>query len=127
MTVTAVARHRAGLVARRQVRSRITSYRTGFQDIIVSYIYERTGYTNPTNGTSEKQNFLPAWSPDGTRLAFTSNRDGNAEIYVINRDGSGLRRLTNHPEIDVTPTWSPTGNQIAFTSEPHRHAADLRS
>ena len=93
-----------------------TSYRTGFQDIIVSYIYEGR-YSNPTAGTSEKQNFLPAWSPDGTRLAFTSNRDGNSEIYVINRDGSGLRRLTNHPAIDVTPTWSPTGKQIAFTSD----------
>ena len=45
-----------------------------------------------------------------------SQRDGNPEIYVVNRDGSGLRRLTNHPENDVTPTWSPTGNQIAFTS-----------
>jgi TolB protein len=93
-----------------------TSYRTGFQDIIVSYIYEGR-YSNPTAGTSEKQNFLPAWSPDGNRLAFTSNRDGNSEIYVINRDGSGLRRLTNHPSIDVTPTWSPTGKQIAFTSD----------
>jgi TolB protein len=93
-----------------------TSYRTGFQDIIVSYIYEGR-YSNPTAGTSEKQNFLPAWSPDGTRLAFTSNRDGNSEIYVINRDGSGLRRLTTHPNIDVTPTWSPTGKQIAFTSD----------
>ncbi len=93
-----------------------TSYRTGFQDIIVSYIYEGR-YSNPTAGSSEKQNFLPAWSPDGSRLAFTSNRDGNSEIYVINRDGSGLRRLTNHPSIDVTPTWSPTGRQIAFTSD----------
>jgi len=93
-----------------------TSYRTGFQDIIVSYIAEGR-FSNPTAGTSEKQNFLPAWSPDGARLAFTSNRDGNSEIYVINRDGSGLRRLTNHPNIDVTPTWSPTGKQIAFTSD----------
>jgi TolB protein len=93
-----------------------TSYRTGFQDILVSYIYEGRR-SNPTAGTSEKQNFLPAWSPDGSKLAFTSNRDGNSEIYVVNRDGSGLRRLTNHPAIDVTPTWSPTGNQIAFTSD----------
>jgi TolB protein len=93
-----------------------TSYRTGFQDIIVSYIFEGRR-TNPTAGTSDKQNFLPAWSPDGSKLAFTSNRDGNSEIYVVNRDGSGLRRLTTHPAIDVTPTWSPTGNQIAFTSD----------
>ena len=35
----------------------------------------------------------------------------------MNRDGSGLRRLTNHPTIDVTPTWSPTGQQIAFVSD----------
>ncbi len=93
-----------------------TSYRTGFQDILVSYIYEGR-LSHPTAGTSEKQNFLPAWSPDGSKLAFTSNRDGNSEIYVVNRDGSGMRRLTNHPSIDVTPTWSPTGNQIAFTSD----------
>lgn len=92
-----------------------TSYRTGFQDIIVSYIFEGRR-TNPMAGTAEKQNYLAAWAPDGTKLAFTSNRDGNPEIYVINRDGTGLRRLTNHPEVDVTPTWSPTGTQIAFTS-----------
>ena len=56
-------------------------------------------------------------SPDGTKIAFTSNRDGNPEIYIMNVDGSGLRRLTNHPAIDTTPTWSPTGTQIAFTSD----------
>jgi len=63
------------------------------------------------------QNVLPAWSPDGTRIAFSSSRDGNFEIYVANRDGSNPRRLTNHPGADVTPTWSPTGTQIAFTSD----------
>jgi TolB protein len=93
-----------------------TSYRTDFPDIIVQYIYEARAYTKPAGGTSAKQNFLPAWSPDGTKLAFMSQRDGNPEIYVVNRDGSNLRRLTNHPENDVTPTWSPTGTQIAFTS-----------
>ena len=46
-----------------------------------------------------------------------SNRDGNPEIYVVNRDGSNLRRITNHPNADVTPTWSPTGTQLAFTSD----------
>ena len=37
----------------------------------------------------------PAWSPDGARIAFYSERDGNAEIYVMNADGSGVTRLTN--------------------------------
>ena len=43
--------------------------------------------------------------------------DGNAELYIMNRDGSGVRRLTNNPAIDTTPSWSPTGAQIAFTSD----------
>ena len=94
-----------------------TSYRSDFPDILIQFIYEGRVPFKPAAGSSEKQNFLPAWSPDGTQLAFTSNRDHNSEIYVVNRDGTNLRRLTNHPSIDVTPTWSPTGNQIAFTSD----------
>lgn len=93
-----------------------TSYRTGFPDIILQYLYEARN-TKPAGGTQKVHNFLPVWSPDGERIAFMSNRDGNTEIYVMNRDGSGVRRLTNHPGGDVTPTWSPTGQQIAFTSD----------
>ncbi|MFN8057565.1 MAG: hypothetical protein U0Q12_00255 [Vicinamibacterales bacterium] len=93
-----------------------TSYTKGFPDIAVSFIYQGTKAT-PAGGTETVKNYLPAWSPDGTRIAFMSSRDGNAEIYVVNADGSSLRRLTNHPAQDVTPTWSPAGNQIAFTSD----------
>lgn len=93
-----------------------TSWRTGFQDIFVSRIYEGT-MNNPAKGTANAQNSLPMFSPDGSRLAFTSNRDGNSEIYVMNVDGTGLRRVTNHPAIDTTPTWSPSGTQLAFTSD----------
>ncbi len=49
----------------------------------------------------------PAWSPDGTRIAFGSTRDGNNEIYVMNADGSGQTRLTNNPAGDFIPAWSP--------------------
>jgi len=93
-----------------------TSYRTGYPDIIVAYL-EQARHTTPAGGTAEKQNFLPAVSPDGTKVAFTSNRDGNSEIYIMNVDGTNMRRLTNHPAIDVAPTFSPPGNQIAFTSD----------
>ena len=86
-----------------------------YQDIIISNIYKGSRET-PANGNPEKQNYLPAWSPDGTKVAFTLSQGGNQEIYVMNRDGSGLRRLTTNPDIDTSPTWSPNGSQIAWVS-----------
>ena len=59
----------------------------------------------------------PAWSPDGTRIAFTSGRDDNAEIYVMNADGSEQARVTNNPALDRSPAWSPDGTRIAFVSD----------
>ena len=53
------------------------------------------------------------WSPDGSRLAFSSN--GN--IYVSNANGKRLKKLTSGHYIDVSPTWSPDGNSIAFVSD----------
>ena len=58
----------------------------------------------------------PAWSPDGSKIAFHTNRDGNYEIYAMNADGSGLTRLTSDPAADVDPAWSPDGSKIAFSS-----------
>ena len=55
-----------------------------------------------------------AWSPDGRRIAFASVRDGNSEIYVVNSDGGGLRRLTRNAGPDLAPAWSPDGRRIAF-------------
>ena len=59
----------------------------------------------------------PAWSPDGTEIAFHSFRDGNAEIYSMNADGSGETRLTTNPSFDGFPAWSPDGSRIAFRSD----------
>jgi Tol biopolymer transport system component len=54
----------------------------------------------------------PAWSPDGSKIAFASRNNATFGIYVINADGSGLRRLTRETALD--PAWSPDGSTIAF-------------
>ena len=58
----------------------------------------------------------PAWSPDGRKLAFVSERDGNAEIYVMNADGSAQENLTEQPASDSHPSWSPNARKLAFVS-----------
>ena len=58
----------------------------------------------------------PVWSPDGTRIAFESLRDGNSEIYVMDADGSNQVNLTRHEADDHAPSWSPDGGLIAFES-----------
>ena len=58
----------------------------------------------------------PVWSPDGSKIAFFTDRDGNTEIYVMNADGTQPTRLTHHQSRDRTPAWSPDGKQIAFST-----------
>ncbi len=57
--------------------------------------------------------YAPAWSPDGRRLAFVVARVGDAQIYLMNADGSAPRRITPSG-LNLLPTWSPDGQSIAF-------------
>jgi Tol biopolymer transport system component len=60
----------------------------------------------------------PAWSPDGSQIAFSSVREGQSEIFIIDAGGTNLRRLTHNAFDDLHPTWSPDGSMIAFQSNP---------
>ncbi len=59
----------------------------------------------------------PALSPDGSKVAFVSYRDGNAEIYVLDISGKSLTRITDNAAADNDPAWSPDGAKIAFASD----------
>jgi tol-pal system beta propeller repeat protein TolB len=73
------------------------------------------GLRSLTSGpASETQ---PEWSPDGRRIAFTTDRDGNDEVYAMNADGSDPVDLSQSPGRDFEPTWSPDGKRIAYTSD----------
>jgi Ca2+-binding RTX toxin-like protein len=78
-----------------------------------------TSDASPTSPTlsleSRSQN--PAWSPDGTRIAYESTRSGNSEIWVMNADGTGQPvNVSQHESWDSNPAWSPDGTQITFQS-----------
>jgi branched-chain amino acid transport system substrate-binding protein len=79
-----------------------------------------TEVTNITNNAAQDEN--PAWSPDGTRIAFASDRaqspnswPTHVDIYVMNADGTGVTRLTDGSGSNNYPAWSPDGERIAFS------------
>ena len=65
---------------------------------------------------SRGDDWSPSWSPDGKRIVFSSGRDGNREIYVMDADGRNQLNLTNSPQGDYSPSWSPDGERIVFSS-----------
>jgi len=64
----------------------------------------------------DAENRNPAWSPDGKYIIFSSNRDGDIEIFKIDSNGSNLLQLTENNSDDNYPVWSPDGGRIAFYS-----------
>ena len=56
----------------------------------------------------------PSWSPDGQRLVFSTERDGQSDILTMSADGTGRRSLTSTPSEEGSPSFSPNGRRIAF-------------
>lgn len=67
----------------------------------------------------------PSFSYDGKQIAFVSYRDQNTEVYVMNADGSNIRRITNHPAFDNYPVFSPDGTAIAFQSNRENERTEI--
>jgi Tol biopolymer transport system component len=69
--------------------------------------------------TSQGTDENPAWSPDGSKIAFDTDRSepGNLDVWVMNADGSAQHPVAASPALDALPAWSPDGRQIAFASE----------
>lgn len=70
---------------------------------------------NLTSGQFD--NSYPGWSPDGNYIVFKSDRDGNDEIYIMDKHGNNQKRLTNHPGRDISPSWFSDGERIIFVSD----------
>jgi Tol biopolymer transport system component len=66
----------------------------------------------PLNGLT-----TPAWSPDGKQVVFTGYDGGLSDLFVVNADGTDMRRLTNDKYADLQPAWSPDGKTIAFATD----------
>jgi TolB protein len=74
------------------------------------------GGFNGASLTTDASDTAPAWSPDGTQVAFASARADNWELYLVEIATGQETRLTDHPACDYAPEWSPDGRQIAFLS-----------
>jgi dipeptidyl aminopeptidase/acylaminoacyl peptidase len=84
----------------------------------------KTGATHQLTSNSKKSSSSPAWSPDGTKLAFATDRDDKRQIYVIDPRGGEARKITSAEEGVGSFAWSPDGKSFAFTASDPKTDAD---
>lgn len=86
----------------------------GFEEIFI--VGAEGGESLPLTSNNVFDGYA-AWSPDGSKIVYASNPNGNMDIYVMDADGNNATALTDDPAPDILPVWSPDGSQIAFQSE----------
>jgi TolB protein len=91
----------------------LTSYRSGRPELwalrLSDRAFRRVGQTPNAMGG--------VYSPDGKLIAFTATEGGNSDVWVMAADGTGARKLTHEPALDLSPSWSPDGKRLAFVSD----------
>ena len=95
-------------------------FETKFAVTYEIYVMDADGGNQQRLTENRKNDWHPAWSPNGERIAFASDRKGdlvNIEIYVMDADGGNQQRLTENRVYDWQPSWSPDGERIAFVSD----------
>ena len=83
----------------------------------VVYVHSLVDGKRQVAANFKGSNSAPAWSPDGKTLAVSLSRDGGSQLFLINPDGSNVRRLMTSQAIDTEPRYSPDGRWIYFTSD----------
>jgi len=86
-----------------------------FVALLTTYVTAAASPIRQLTNTSAA-NLRPAWSPDGSRIAFQSNRDGAYHIYAMDPDGANVRQMSSGDNDDRHPAWSPDGKYIAVDS-----------
>jgi TolB protein len=92
----------------------VTSVRTGDTEVFI--VDPDTGDAFNVSRSPQSEDRYPCWSPDGRRIAFTSDRNDSTNLYVIGADGTGLKRIVNSPAVCYMPSWqrTPKGERIVF-------------
>ena len=86
----------------------------GIYSHLFAYQPQTLPFTRLTSG--ERDDITPSISPDGTRLAFSSNRGGHWDLYILDLRSGGTIKITDTPEYDASPSWSPDGRWLAYES-----------
>jgi TolB protein len=88
-----------------------------YPDRLVLNLFDLSNGSSRAITSYQGLNYGADWSPDGTKIAMTLSKDGNAEIYLLDLETRKLNRLTNNWAVDCSPVFSPNSREIAFVSD----------